>query len=78
MTTSGPQVDSNAIAGQTPLERPPPSDGGTRPAESASAGLVPPEILEKMPPEVRSTFEQVSLLMRSGPSPDPLRQKITG
>lgn len=68
---------ANVTAASTSLERKPSTDDASKPEESVGVGLVPPEILASMPPELRSSFEQFSVMMRSGPSPDPLRQKIT-
>jgi hypothetical protein len=69
--------DANVTTGSPSLERKPSADKASKPEEGVGPGLVPPEILASMPPEVRSSFEQFLVLMRSGPSPDPLRQKVT-
>lgn len=41
------------------------------------SSFIPPEVLKDMPPQVRASFEQFSLQMRSGPPVDPIREKIT-
>jgi len=69
--------DATKTTGANSLDRNRSPDDPSKLEASGMPGIVPPEVLAGMPPDVRSTIEQFSVMMRSGPLPDPLRQKIT-